>query len=156
MQRKNETIIGVISDTHGKLNNRIDEVFNGVDYIFHAGDIGNKGSVMMNLEAIAPVYAVRGNCDVGYNTYTLPYELEIKIANIAIYMTHAYQCIDHEKAGRSQLVIFGHNHYPEINDIEDTKYLNPGSASQGRNEYPCSVALVRLTDSDINIEIVNL
>jgi putative phosphoesterase len=153
---KNETIIGVISDTHGKLNNKVDKIFNGVDCIFHAGDIGNNNTVMMNLEAIAPIYAVRGNCDIGHYVASLPYELEIGIADIAIYMTHAYQCIDHEKARRSQLVIFGHNHYPEINDIQGIKYLNPGSATQGRRGSPPSVALVRLADGGINIEIVNL
>jgi putative phosphoesterase len=153
---KSETILGVISDTHGKLNGRIDEIFNGVDYILHAGDIGDRGSVMMELEAIAPVYAVRGNCDLGHNTCALPYELEVRIANIAIYMTHAYQCIDQVKAERSQLVIYGHNHYPEIHDISDTKYLNPGSASQGRKKYPCSVALVKVTEDTIDIEIVNV
>jgi len=152
---KSETILGVISDTHGILNSKINEIFNGVDYIFHAGDIG-RGSVMMELEAIAPLHAVRGNVDVGNDTYTLPYEMEISIANTAIYMTHVYKCIDLEKAERSQLVIFGHDHYPKINDLYDIKYLNPGSASQGRKEYPCSVALVKLTQGDINIDIVNL
>ena len=151
---KKEIILGVISDTHGKFDARIDKIFKGVDYILHAGDIGDRGSVMMQLEAIAPVYAVRGNCDFGPNASKLTYQLEVKIANIAIYMTHIYQDIDPGKAKKSQLVIFGHNHYPEINDIGNTKYLNPGSASQGRNGYPCSVALVKLTQGVIDIKIV--
>ena len=151
-----ETVLGIISDTHGKLDSRVAGIFNGVDYILHAGDIGNKGSVISGLEAIAPLYVVRGNCDVGYKTRQFPYELEIIIADVAIYMTHAYQCIDLVKAHKAQLVIFGHNHYPEIKEVRNTKYLNPGSASQGRKQYPCSVALVRLTPVDINIDIVNL
>ena len=153
---KNETIIGVISDTHGKLDGRINEIFSNVDYILHAGDIGDGGTVLMELEAIAPLYAVRGNCDIGPNTYTLPFEMEVKIADVAIYMTHAYECIDPVKAERAQLVIFGHNHYPEIHDIGNTKYLNPGSASHGRNKYPCSVALVKLTQDGIDVDIVEV
>ncbi len=153
---KKETIIGVISDTHGNYNRKVNDIFKNVDCIFHAGDIGNNDTVMMNLESIAPVYAVRGNCDMGYNSARLHNEINIEIANTAIYMTHISHCIDKQKAQNANLVIFGHNHYPEIVELDNTKYLNPGSASQGRNGYPCSVALVRITQNDIDIEIIEL
>jgi len=32
--------IGLISDTHGYLDPRIEEIFSGVDHILHAGDVG--------------------------------------------------------------------------------------------------------------------
>ncbi len=157
MEKMNkETIIGVISDTHGNYNRKINDIFKDVDYIFHAGDIGNNDTVMTNLESIAPVYAVRGNCDMGYNTSHLKNELNVEIANNAIYMTHIPHCIDKQKAKDANLVIFGHNHYPEITELGNTKYLNPGSASQGRNGYPCSIALARIKQNNIEIEIVKL
>jgi hypothetical protein len=56
------TTIGVISDTHGYVDPRVFELFAGVDHILHAGDIGPPG-VVLQLERIAPVTAVRGNCD---------------------------------------------------------------------------------------------
>jgi hypothetical protein len=58
------TTIGVISDTHGHLDPRVFELFAGVDHILHAGDIGSPGGVLQ-LEKIAPVTAVAGNCDLG-------------------------------------------------------------------------------------------
>jgi len=54
--------IGVVSDTHGYLNPRVVEVLEGVDRILHAGDIGSQ-EVILRLEAVAPVTAVRGNND---------------------------------------------------------------------------------------------
>jgi putative phosphoesterase len=62
--------IGVISDTHLRssaklLPNIIYQVFDGVDMILHAGDI-LIDEVIIELEAIAPVYAVAGNND-GYD-----------------------------------------------------------------------------------------
>ncbi|MGD9851400.1 MAG: metallophosphoesterase family protein [Nitrospirales bacterium] len=52
-------MIGVISDTHGLVRPQVFEVFQGVQLIIHAGDIGN-AEVLTKLESIAPVIAVRG------------------------------------------------------------------------------------------------
>ena len=54
--------IGILSDTHGFFHPALREVVAGVDYIVHAGDIGLL-PVLRQLEAIAPVVAVRGNID---------------------------------------------------------------------------------------------
>ena len=54
--------IGIISDTHGVLPYKIHEVFEGVDQIIHAGDIGSE-DIITELEVIAPVSAVFGNTD---------------------------------------------------------------------------------------------
>ncbi|MCA9469258.1 MAG: metallophosphoesterase family protein, partial [Nitrospira sp.] len=55
-------MIGVISDTHGLVRPEVFEVFQGVEVILHAGDIGHE-EVLRTLETIAPVVAVRGNND---------------------------------------------------------------------------------------------
>ena len=60
------TRIGVISDTHGLLDEKVLELFNGVRSIIHAGDIGNE-DIVWQLEKIAPVIAVRGNNDSADN-----------------------------------------------------------------------------------------
>jgi len=57
-------LIGVISDTHGLVRSEAIQALQGVDFIFHAGDIG-KPQVLEELRAIAPVIAVRGNNDTG-------------------------------------------------------------------------------------------
>jgi hypothetical protein len=54
--------IGVVSDTHGFFDTRLEELLAGVDLILHAGDVG-KQEVLDELQRIAPVRAVRGNVD---------------------------------------------------------------------------------------------
>src|SRR5437773_11917317 len=46
--------IGVVSDTHGRLQSRVLESFQGVDRIFHAGDVGSD-DILLELSAFAPV-----------------------------------------------------------------------------------------------------
>ena len=60
--------IGVISDTHGLVRPGVYDVFEGVDLILHAGDIGSR-DVIIELEAIAPVKAVVGNVDVNLTNH---------------------------------------------------------------------------------------
>ena len=60
-------LIGVISDTHipyrsRNIPSKVFEEFKNVDLILHAGDIEDL-SVLDELEKIAPVKAVNGNCD---------------------------------------------------------------------------------------------
>jgi uncharacterized protein len=43
--------IGVISDTHGFLDPRIASLFEGVEHILHAGDIGDR-AIIRQLEKI--------------------------------------------------------------------------------------------------------
>ena len=54
--------IGIISDTHDFLRPEAVSILSGVDAIFHAGDISSQG-ILDQLQAMAPVYAVRGNAD---------------------------------------------------------------------------------------------
>ena len=54
--------VGVISDTHGILRPEVLDILRTCDHIVHAGDFDN-GSVLEELEDIAPVTAVRGNND---------------------------------------------------------------------------------------------
>ena len=56
--------IGLISDTHGLLRPEAIAFLRGSDYIVHAGDIGD-AAVLVELGAVAPVTAVRGNNDNG-------------------------------------------------------------------------------------------
>ena len=56
--------IGVISDTHGWLDPRVEKLFAGVEHILHAGDIGDP-MIELELKFIAPVTAVLGNTDLG-------------------------------------------------------------------------------------------
>jgi len=63
--------IGVISDTHGRLDSRVAGLFAGVDHIVHGGDVGSL-EVLAELEHMAPLTAVVGNTDGGEVAARLP------------------------------------------------------------------------------------
>ena len=64
MKRTFDHKIGIISDTHGLVSQRVVKSFKDVDLIVHAGDIGTH-EVLETLQATARVYPVRGNVDDG-------------------------------------------------------------------------------------------
>ena len=54
--------IGLISDTHGYLDERVFHHFKNCDEIWHAGDIG-ENDVLKRLQSFKPTQAVFGNID---------------------------------------------------------------------------------------------
>ncbi len=148
--------IGVISDTHGHLDSVVKKFFKGVDAIVHAGDIG-KPEILDTLQSIAPVKAVRGNMDRGAWTSELPPFAIVDIGNIQLYVLHdIYKLdLDPQSAGLSA-VISGHTHKPSLKKIDGVLYINPGSASQPRYNFPATIALIRLGNRRIDARIIEL
>lgn len=150
--------IGLISDTHGRLNNKVFELFAGVDLILHAGDIGGN-QILTELETIAPVKAVLGNMD----SYALSASLQpiefISVDDHLICLTHivnnqrafAYKLF---KMNRSaDIVVYGHTHRAAENRCQNILFLNPGSASQPRYAKPPSVALLTFPNGQPHFSI---
>lgn len=82
--------IALISDTHGLLRPKVEEILKTCDVIFHAGDIG-KPEILRRLKGIAETYAVRGNVDegqIGEFPGELPKELDVELWGFHIYMVH--------------------------------------------------------------------
>jgi len=155
--RKKDTVtIGVISDTHGLLRPEVLDVFENVDRIIHAGDIGGE-SVLHELDHIAPVVAVRGNMDGDNWAFALKRTEAVEIKRSLIYVIHdlGRLDIDPEVSGCS-VVISGHSHRPAVKKHNGVLYLNPGSAGPRRFKLPASVALLSLADERIEAEIVRL
>ncbi len=63
IQPKGSYLIGVISDTHGRLPQSVLKVFTKTDLIIHAGDIDDP-EILNSLGRIAPTIAVRGNMGI--------------------------------------------------------------------------------------------
>jgi len=149
-------LIGVISDTHCLLREEARQVLKGVDTIIHAGDIGNE-AVLKDLQAIAPLIAVRGNCDRGEWTKELPLSNTFASGKELIYIIHELAKIDlvPESAGVS-IVIYGHSHHPFYERNGSVVYLNPGSAGPRRFDLPISMSLLRIDDKDVQVEFINL
>lgn len=124
--------IGIISDTHGSLALGVHEAFSGVDYIIHAGDIGNP-TLLWELEGIAPVFACLGNND--WQDYGSSVRDVVKpiIGGLKIAVTHYPETASElARSGEFDLVIHGHTHVPCDKNIGSCRVVNPGSASRPR------------------------
>lgn len=149
-------LIGVISDTHGLLRDEARKVLKDVDLIIHAGDIGT-AEILKELKTIAPLVAVRGNCDKGDWTKGLPLTNTYISGKKLIYIIHDLAKLDliPGSAGVS-IVIYGHSHSFSYEKKESVIYLNPGSAGPRRFDLPISMSLLKIDDEDVDIEFIKL
>ncbi len=138
---------GVISDTHGLFRPEITSLFEGVDYILHAGDIG-KPAVLHELNKIAPTISVLGNMDISsWFPGTGKTEI-VETENRRIMILHSLDELDLDPgASEIDVVIHGHSHKPSAHRKKGVWYVNPGSAGPPRFLLPVSVAVMEVSDS---------
>jgi putative phosphoesterase len=130
-------VVGVLSDTHGHLHPRVKTLLQGVDHIIHAGDIGSQ-SVLEALRAIAPVTAVRGNCDTEAWARALPPRAGLELGGVDIVVQHIAGGL--QVAPGRQVIITGHSHMAAMEWRAGNLHLNPGSAGPRRFGRPRTVA----------------
>jgi uncharacterized protein len=151
-----ETIVGLISDTHGLLRPKAIDALRGSDLIIHAGDIG-KLEVMHQLRAIAPTFAVRGNVDSQAWAAEFPMTEAVTVGQLVFWVLHEISQLDLDPAAAGfAAVVFGHSHQPSIETREGVLYINPGSAGPRRFKLQVTVARVSVTGREIRPEIINL
>lgn len=167
-------LVAVISDTHGILYPEIKAALAGVDHIIHAGDIGSL-SVLEELRKLAPVTAVRGNCDLDGWSQSLPVVASVDLAGVRIVVGHRRDSIpgggvDSRMDGAAPpqqahavgstatagclLVISGHSHLASLEERDGVIFLNPGSAGPRRFGRPRTIARVELRDGEAEAQIV--
>jgi len=147
------TIVGVISDTHSLLRPEASEYLCGSDIIVHAGDIGSV-DVIVELEKIAPVKAIRGNIDKGSWADEFPEVEVVEVHGKYLYILHSLNDLDLDPiAAGFDVVISGHSHVPKMEEIDGVLYLNPGSAGPRRFKLPIALAKLSVTESNISAEI---
>ena len=134
--------VGLISDTHGVVHPRVEELFANMDHIVHAGDVGGE-PVLRALRKLAPLTYVDGNNDDATGEDILRFTL----GGIRILLTHILPR-PHQLAPRvaqslrekpADLVLFGHSHLPHHEVVGGVTYFNPASAGPRRFNYPVSV-----------------
>lgn len=129
--------IGLLSDTHGYLDERLFDYFAACDEIWHAGDIGSV-QVAERLSAFKPLRAVYGNIDSADLRNLYPENQVFECGQLKIWMTHigGYPP-KYTAALKKQLVtirpdvfICGHSHILKV--LPDAErhllHLNPGAA----------------------------
>lgn len=150
------TIVGVISDTHGLLRPAAVEALRGCDRILHAGDIGSF-AVIDELRKLAPVTAVRGNCDHGALAAAFEEEQRVVVEGITILVLHdRKEMRPLAPEDDVRVVVTGHTHKPVVEEKEGVLYLNPGSAGRKRFNLPITVALLKIEGSMVSAEIVDV
>jgi uncharacterized protein len=150
------TTIGVISDTHGLIRPAALEALSGVSIIIHAGDVG-KPEVIEALNSIAPVFAIKGNVDVGLWADGLPATRTVEVEGTRIYVLHNVTDLNFNATAHGYgAVISGHSHKPSYEFRDGVLYLNPGSAGPRRFRLPVSIARLFVDGDRLRPEIIAL
>lgn len=159
--------IGILSDTHGFYDPRIDTYFAGCDEIWHAGDIGDI-AILYRLKDLAPVVrAVSGNVDHGEVKRECK-ELGIfTVEDIPVLLTHIGGYPGKWAPGMKRLLkergirlmVDGHSHILKIKYDHELEllHINPGAA--GNQGWQKVSTLVRLTIDGNNMrdcEVIEL
>jgi putative phosphoesterase len=151
--------IGVISDTHGYLDPKVESLFQGVDHILHAGDIGF-ASIILELEFIAPVTAVLGNNDAGLSfKETESLELggkKVIVHHIVNPRELSDKLSNRIRRERPDLVVFGHTHRAHSETVNGILFFNPGYAGKPRLDRERSVAILDLDENGFHPRFVRL
>jgi uncharacterized protein len=154
--KSKQTIVGVISDTHGLLRPEAVVPLRGSDYIIHAGDVGD-AEILKQLNAIAPLTAVRGNVDREPWARKLPETQVLEAGGISIYILHSVAELDLKpEAAGFAAVVSGHSHIPKQEVRNGVLYFNPGSAGPRRFKLPVSVGRLVIQGGRIRGEIIRI
>jgi putative phosphoesterase len=128
-----------------------------VDHILHAGDLESL-QVLVELELIAPVTAVRGNCDSKGPLARLPFVANVGLGGVRFIVAHkedeAVRALRSER-GPVAAVVTGHTHIPAMELRDGVLFVNPGSTTYDYGSGR-SVALMTVEDGVVSAEIVAL
>ena len=151
--------IGLISDTHGFLDERVFKYFKEVDEIWHAGDLGTV-EVLDELSHFKKLRSVYGNIDNSEIRNLIPENQIFTINNLKVWMIHIggyppkYSRSIKNLLDKNQPDIFicGHSHIVRImkDSSRNLLHINPGAA--GKQGFHSVRTIVRF---EINGEKIN-
>ncbi|MCL1879718.1 MAG: YfcE family phosphodiesterase [Actinomycetia bacterium] len=159
--------IGIISDTHGSLPASVHQAFDGCGHILHAGDIGSQ-AVLDELEAIAPLTAVLGNCDrSGYRTLagSVKGMERFDLDGLRFLMMHRPEDLAAHYRGLlmarqmprakapvplPQVCVHGHTHVRASRTENSCLIICPGSATRPRDRLAAAVAILTVENAKVS------
>lgn len=157
--------IGILSDTHGFIDDKIIHFFADCDEIWHAGDIGNV-EIFKKIKNNV-ILAVIGNIDSKSLKYDYPEFHFFKCENHKILIIHiAFQYGKFTKYTENlikeyspTILICGHSHILKVyfDNNQNLLIINPGaSGNQGFHAVKTAIRLDIDNDNISNLEILEL
>ncbi|MEP6810428.1 MAG: metallophosphoesterase family protein, partial [Chthoniobacterales bacterium] len=125
----------VLADTHDHLPEKIAALAQGVDEIWHLGDVCAP-ELLTTLRKVGPlVTIVRGNCD---SEERWPLRADLVRNGIRFHLVH----IPPERLSeiKADVVLHGHTHVPRDEQRGAVRFLNPGCVTRPNRGAPASVA----------------
>ena len=131
------TKIGVLSDTHGCLEQPVIDFFKDCDEIWHAGDIGDIGiaDILGEGRTFRGVY---GNIDGWEVRRELPEFLEFQVEEVKVLITHIgvysghylNEVVRRLNEYKPKIFVCGHSHILKIKNEKSREmlHINPGAA----------------------------
>jgi putative phosphoesterase len=152
--------IGLLSDTHSFLDERIFKHFAECDEIWHAGDFGSV-ELSDQLAAFKPLRGVYGNIDGHQLRVMHPLNQRFSCEGIDVWMTHIGGYPGHYSPyvkseifnNPPRLFICGHSHILKVmrdEKLNNMLHINPGAA--GNHGFHKVKTLIRFTIEDATIK----
>jgi putative phosphoesterase len=160
------TKIGVLSDTHGFIDEPLLNFFADCEEIWHAGDLGDI-TIMDILGENRVFRGVFGNIDGWDIRRELPEFQEFIVEKVSVLMTHIGfysghykgEVVTHLNNLKPRIFVCGHSHILKVKFDKDRQmlHLNPGSAGiQGIHQVRTAVRFEIDGDKIGNMDVLEL
>lgn len=158
--------IGIISDTHGYLDEQVFEYFEECDEIWHAGDIGDL-TVTDRLKSFKRLKCVFGNIDGGEARKEFKETIRFTCQGMVVLMTHiggkpyVYPKNIRQELNSNPPDIFvcGHSHILKVGYDKRLGflYINPGAAGiHGFHKVRTLIRFEIINKEPKNMEVIEL
>ena len=158
--------IGLLSDTHGFLDDKVFEHFKDCDEVWHAGDIGTV-EVADRLAAFKPLRAVYGNIDGDKLRVMFKQHERWMCEGVDVWMTHiggypgkyAREVKPEIFMHPPKLFISGHSHILKVmyDKKLGTLHINPGAEGKYGFHNVRTLVRVEIDGTDIrNLEVIEI
>ena len=158
--------IGLITDTHAMLDERVYTHFENVDEIWHAGDWGSL-DVVNKLQAFKPLRGVYGNIDGQDIRMIFPKHNRFMCEQVEVWLTHIGGYPGRYDANVKpeifnnppKLFVCGHSHILKVQYDKTLDLLHINAGSAGKYGFHQVQTLIRLEIDGVkiqNLEVIEL
>jgi putative phosphoesterase len=160
--------VAILSDTHGTLDARIQDLVTRCDLAVHGGDIGNADILARLQPRLGRVFAVLGNNDnlrlwPAHDQALLsrlPEVVEIALPGGCLVVIHGHQTAARDRHARlrsrfpdARAVAYGHSHRLVLDTDTSPWILNPGAAGRTRTYGGPSFLVLTASEAEWRVEV---